>query len=61
MLHYSNQYGDLSLLVPPHPKRRASLSAYWSGSALVGGKQIGATVLENITGVSSVIMAISLA
>ncbi len=31
---------DLSLLAVPHPKRRASLSAYWSGSALVGGKQI---------------------
>jgi hypothetical protein len=37
----------------------ASWSMFWSGSELCAGKQTGPTVLENMTGVSSVMMAIS--
>jgi hypothetical protein len=45
----------------PHPNSMACLSAYWSESALAGGKQTGETLLETMTGESSVKMAISLA
>ena len=59
---YERQWvGHPSLPVVPHPKRMAFWSAYWSGSALATGKQTGATNFETTTGVSSVMMAISLA
>ncbi len=55
---------ELVLLIFPyqsHPKTIASWSTYWSGSALAGGKQTGATVLDKTTGASKVMMAKSLA
>ncbi len=57
---YDDLMGD-GFNVPSHPKTMASCPEYWSGSVLAGGRQTGPTVLENGTGASSVMMAISLA